>query len=59
VIVMRKVEGLSMQEIADVLGIGVGAAKVSVFRARQRSRELVGPRVANETAADCTLVTQP
>ena len=58
VIVMREVEGLSMQEIADVLGIRVGAAKVRLFRARQRLRELVSPQAAGETAADCALVTQ-
>jgi RNA polymerase sigma-70 factor (ECF subfamily) len=41
VIVMREVEGLSMQEMAAVLGISIPAAKVRLFRARQRLRQSV------------------
>jgi RNA polymerase sigma-70 factor (ECF subfamily) len=40
-IVMREVEGLTMEEMAAVLGIRVGAAKVRLFRARARLREIL------------------
>jgi RNA polymerase sigma-70 factor (ECF subfamily) len=38
-LLMREVEGLSVEEVSGVLGISVGAAKLRLFRARQRVRE--------------------
>jgi RNA polymerase sigma-70 factor (ECF subfamily) len=55
-IVMREVEGLSMEELAAVLGIKVGAVKLRLFRARNRLRQVLKPeqvrprRVAPATA---------
>ena len=41
VLVLREIEGLSYQEIADVLGIKRSAAAVRLHRARGRLRELL------------------
>jgi RNA polymerase sigma-70 factor (ECF subfamily) len=41
VVVMKDVYGLSLQEIGDELGISAGAAKVRLFRARQKLREML------------------
>jgi RNA polymerase sigma-70 factor (ECF subfamily) len=43
-IVMREVEGLTMDEMSEVLGVSVGAAKVRLFRARHRLRRILDPR---------------
>jgi RNA polymerase sigma-70 factor (ECF subfamily) len=43
-IVMREVEGLTMQEMGAVLGVTVGAAKLRLFRARIRLRRILNPR---------------
>src|SRR5215467_4440573 len=40
-LVMREVEGLSMDEVSAVLGINVGAVKLRLFRARHRMRKLL------------------
>ncbi len=40
-VVLRDVEGLSMREVAEVLGVGVSAAKMRVHRGRQRLRVLL------------------
>jgi len=42
VVVLRHVEGLSLEEIARALRMPLGTVKVNLFRARQRVRELVG-----------------
>lgn len=42
-LVLRHVEGLSYEEVAQVLGIGVSAAKMRVKRARDRLIELLAP----------------
>jgi RNA polymerase sigma-70 factor (ECF subfamily) len=39
VFVLREVEGYSYQEIAELLGIGVGTTRVRLYRARRRLRE--------------------
>jgi RNA polymerase sigma-70 factor (ECF subfamily) len=42
-LVMREVEGLSMEELAVVLGIQAGAVKLRLFRARHRLRRALNP----------------
>ena len=42
-VVLHKLQELSFEEIAAVLGISVGAAKVRAHRGYQRLRELLGP----------------
>jgi RNA polymerase sigma-70 factor (ECF subfamily) len=41
--VLRSVEGLSLEELSSVLGIKVGAVKVRLFRARNRLRRVLDP----------------
>ncbi len=43
VFVLREIEGLSTEQTADLLGIGVSATKVRLHRARLRLRELLTP----------------
>lgn len=53
-IVMREIEGLSLEEVAAVLGIGTGALRVRLFRARKRLRAALrreAPRVARPPLA--------
>jgi RNA polymerase sigma-70 factor (ECF subfamily) len=45
-LVMRGVEGLSLEELAVVLGINVGAVKLRLFRARNRLRKILEPAPA-------------
>jgi len=40
-IVMREVEGLTMDEMGEVLGVSAGAAKLRLFRARNRLRRIL------------------
>ena len=42
-LVMREVEGLSLAELAAVLGINIGAVKLRLFRARNRLRKVLQP----------------
>lgn len=46
VFILREIEGLSTEETADMLGIGLSAAKVRLHRARLRLRELLTPYFA-------------
>jgi RNA polymerase sigma-70 factor (ECF subfamily) len=46
VIVLHDVEGLSHEEIADILGCRVGTSKSQLHKARGRMRELLGGDVA-------------
>lgn len=41
--VLREYQGLSYMEITDVLGIKLETAKVRVFRARQKIKEILQP----------------
>lgn len=41
--ILAEFHGLTMVEMADVLGIGLNAAKARLFRARERLRLLLGP----------------
>lgn len=46
VFILREIEGYSTEETADMLGIGLSAAKVRLHRARLRLRELLTPYFA-------------
>ncbi|MBI2682878.1 MAG: RNA polymerase sigma factor [Acidobacteriales bacterium] len=43
---LRHLEGRSIEEVSDVLGIKANAAKNSIFRAVQKMRQALGPVVA-------------
>ena len=43
VVTLRHLEGLSYEEISDVLGWPLGTVKVRLFRARERLRRMLGP----------------
>jgi RNA polymerase sigma-70 factor (ECF subfamily) len=45
-LVLFALEGLSYQEVADVLGISVGTVMSRIFNARQRLRELLASEIA-------------
>ena len=45
-LIMREVEGLTMEELAGVLRISVGATKVRLLRARNRLRQVLAPERA-------------
>jgi RNA polymerase sigma-70 factor, ECF subfamily len=51
VIVLRDVEGLSMAEVADALGITVATAKVRAHRARLRLRKRLGEFLSHTTSS--------
>jgi len=48
VFVLRELEGLSYEEIADVTGIKLGTVRSRLFHARQRLKEILQPRVKEE-----------
>jgi RNA polymerase sigma-70 factor (ECF subfamily) len=48
-IVELRIAGLSGQEIAEVLGMSVGAVRVAQFRAYSRLRELLRPHADDQT----------
>ncbi|WP_319525563.1 sigma-70 family RNA polymerase sigma factor [uncultured Desulfosarcina sp.] len=48
VFVLRELEGLSYEEIADVTGIKLGTVRSRLFHARKRLKEMLGPRVKEE-----------
>ena len=43
--VLRHFEGLSIEQISGMLGVGGNAAKHSIFRAVQKLRAALGPLV--------------
>ena len=45
VVTLRHVEGLAYGEIAQSLGLPLGTVKVRLFRARERLRRMLGPRI--------------
>src|SRR5512138_39834 len=51
VLVLRDVEGLSANEVADVLGLSVEAVKSRLHRARVAVREQIAPELLPEQAA--------
>jgi len=48
VMVLHDIEGLSHEEIANILGCTIGTSKSQLFKARQKMRELLGPVVGRE-----------
>lgn len=48
VFILRELDGWSTEETAEMLGIGVSAAKVRLHRARQRLRELLADYLLND-----------
>lgn len=48
VFVLRELEGLSYEEIADVAGIKLGTVRSRLFHARKRLREILQPWVEEE-----------
>jgi len=45
VLIMRELQEMSYQEIADILGISIGTVKSRISRARELVREMIGPNV--------------
>jgi RNA polymerase sigma-70 factor (ECF subfamily) len=52
VLVLHDVEGLSHEEVAEILGCRVGTSKSQLHKARARMRELLGPELAAERARE-------
>lgn len=50
-LVLKEVEGFSLEEIGKVLGLNVNTAKVRMFRARRRLMELYRKRLAGKAGA--------
>lgn len=48
VFVLRELEGLSYEQIADVTGIKLGTVRSRLFHARKRLKEILLPRVKEE-----------
>src|SRR5207249_4339849 len=48
VLVLHDVEGLSHEEIADILGCRIGTSKSQLHKARQKMRDLLGPALLRE-----------
>ena len=52
VIVLHDIQGLNHEEVAEILGCQVGTSKSQLHKARARMRELLGPALAADRAAD-------
>ena len=52
-LVLRDIDGLSYEAVADTLGIGLSAAKMRIKRAREQFRELFS---TTERAGESVLV---
>jgi RNA polymerase sigma-70 factor (ECF subfamily) len=50
-LVMRDLDGMSYQEIADELSLGLSAVKMRIKRGREEFRRLFGSRAEEETPA--------
>lgn len=61
IIVLREIEGLSYEEIADVLGISKGTVMSRLFHARKNLQKLLGPYVTegSDVPASLKLASQP
>lgn len=65
VFVLREIEGLSVEEAADALGLAQATVKTRLFRARQRLQESLEPAVRQAlvgtfpfAGADCAALTE-
>jgi RNA polymerase sigma-70 factor (ECF subfamily) len=58
IIVLREVEGLSYEEMAEVLGIAKGTVMSRLFHARQKLQELLRPYVEVSESDDIRLSTR-
>ena len=65
VFVLREVEGLSVEETADVLGILEGTVKTRLLRARRKLQDILAPEVRGAltgtfpfAGADCAALTE-
>ena len=52
VLVLHDVNGLNHEEVAEILGCQVGTSKSQLHKARAKMRELLGPALAADRAAD-------
>jgi RNA polymerase sigma-70 factor (ECF subfamily) len=48
VLVLHDIDGLSHEEIAEILGCRIGTSKSQLHKARQKMRELLGPLLGRE-----------
>lgn len=65
VFVLREIEGLSVEETADILGTPPATVKTRLFRARRRMQETLAPELGNVLSgtfpfagADCAALTK-
>jgi RNA polymerase sigma-70 factor (ECF subfamily) len=65
VFVLRDVEGLSGEEVAEILDIPTATVKTRLFRSRRKMKELLAPEVAAVLSgtfpfagADCAALTK-
>jgi RNA polymerase sigma-70 factor (ECF subfamily) len=65
VFVLREIEGLSVEQTAEVLGTPEATVKTRLFRARRRMQELLAPELGTAlvgtfpfAGADCAALTQ-
>lgn len=59
IIVLREVEGLSYEEIADVLGVAKGTVMSRLFHARKNLQALLGPYVESGENVPESLMLNP
>ena len=49
-VIMRDLEGMSYEEVAEVLGVSVGTVKSRILRGRRLLREILEPILQNSRA---------
>jgi RNA polymerase sigma-70 factor (ECF subfamily) len=65
VFVLREIEGLSGEETAEVLDIGVATVKTRLLRARRKLQDILAPQIGSALSdtfpfagADCAALTE-